>query len=61
MSDMDLYGYYEAFEEYADEYYDEEVELDDLFDPEFMERRTEFDEIMAFLEEGPRTWRRRLT
>ena len=53
MSDKNLYSHYLAFEEHADEYYGEEVDLDDLFDPEFMERRTEFDEITAFLEEAP--------
>ena len=53
MSDMDLYSYYEAFEEHADEYYDEGVDLDDLFDPEFMEEHTQFNDIMAFMKAAP--------
>ena len=54
MSDMDFYSHYKDFEEHADEYYDERgVELGDLFDPEFMKRHTEFDEVMAFLDAAP--------
>ena len=54
MPDMDLYSHYKAFEKHADGYYDEkEVELGDLFDPEFMKRHTEFDEVTAFLDAAP--------